>query len=342
MPRPPRLEFPAALYHVTARGNERRAIFRDNQDREEYLSRLAFYRLKFRFQMLSYCLMTNHVHLAIRTGQAPLSRIMAGLHSSYAEWFNRRHDRVGHLFQGRYKAFLVQEDRYLQSLVRYIHRNPVEARVVRRAADYRWSSDRCLRKGRGPDWLDVDPLLGLLEGSRRAAVRRYVALVDGPADVPPYEPSAAVDQAVVGDETFAAKWLETSSETEPPLRGFTLDRLLEVVARDCGLTVGELAGPRRGGEIAAARCLAAYLARRLAGISVRRLARRLRRDDSSFVRPLAQLETRLGTDSGLRDRIERLVTILRQPALTYLPVPEPPRPPDPQLSASTPNSANQD
>ena len=125
MPRPPRLDLPGAVYHVTARGNERRPIFRDDRDREEYLARIAYYRNKFRFRLLSYCPMTNRVHLAIRTSDAPLSRIMAGLHSSYIQRFNRRHHRVGHLFQGRYKSFLVQEGRYLIALIRYIHRNPV-------------------------------------------------------------------------------------------------------------------------------------------------------------------------------------------------------------------------
>ena len=136
MARPPRLEFSGAVYHVVVRGNERRAIFRDDEDREQYLERLAHYREKFGFRLLAFCLMSNHVHRAIRAGHFPLSRIMAGLQSSYTQWFNRRHGRVGHLFQGRYKAFLVQEERYLLGLVRYIHENPVRAKVVERPRDY--------------------------------------------------------------------------------------------------------------------------------------------------------------------------------------------------------------
>jgi REP element-mobilizing transposase RayT len=108
MARPTRIEFPGALYHVTARGNERKAVFRDDGDRAEYVRRLADYRESLGFRLLAYCLMDNHIHLAVETGQAPLSRIMARLHSSYTQYFNRRHRRVGHLFQGRYKAFLVE------------------------------------------------------------------------------------------------------------------------------------------------------------------------------------------------------------------------------------------
>lgn len=100
MARPLRIEFPGALYHVIVRGNERKDVFRDDADREEYLHRLAHYREKFQFRLLAYCLMNNHVHLAIEVSRDPLSRIMAGLQSAYTQYFNRRHRRVGHLFQG--------------------------------------------------------------------------------------------------------------------------------------------------------------------------------------------------------------------------------------------------
>jgi REP element-mobilizing transposase RayT len=315
MARPPRLEVSGALYHVTARGNERRAIFHDDTDREEYLARIAQCREKSRFQLLAYCLMTNHVHLVIRTGPEPLSRIMARLHSIYAGWFNRRHNRVGHLFQGRYKAFLVQKDRYLHSLIRYVHRNPVQARVARSASDYAWSSDRFLRRGKGPDWLDVDPLLALLDESRRAAVRRYVELVDGSANVPDYGTCEAIDRTVIGDELFAAAQFQSTagSEPNPTVRGIGLDSILATVARDCGLTVEQLEGRQRGGEFAAARCRAAYLARHVCRIPLSRLAIRLHRDDSSFARPLASLESRLETDQALRRRIQSLIQSLQTP-----------------------------
>src|SRR5438067_6562836 len=117
MARPVRLEVADGLYHVIVRGNERKAVFRDDADRARYLKLLAYYREKFSFQLLAYCLLDNHVHLAIETGSEPLSRIMAGLQSSYTQYFNWRHGRVGHLFQGRYEAFLVEEDPYALVLV---------------------------------------------------------------------------------------------------------------------------------------------------------------------------------------------------------------------------------
>ena len=256
--------------------------------------------------------MTNHVHLAVRTGAEPLSRIIAGLHSSYAEWFNRRHDRVGHLFQGRYKAYLVQEERYLQALLRYIHRNPVEAGIVKRAADYPWSSDRYLRSGRGPEWLDVDRLFSLLGMRRSAASRQYAELVDGVREDHPYPLEEVVDQVVMGDQVFAASRFEDRFHRDKPLRGIGVDRLLGVVARELGLSLDELASTARSARVSEARCVAAYLARRFARISVRRVANRLNRDDSSFVRPLARLESRIRGDADLRATVDRIVRALRQ------------------------------
>jgi putative transposase len=311
MARPPRLHFPGAVYHVTARGNEQRPIFRDDLDRREYLDRIAHYRDRFRFQLIAYCLMTNHVHLAVRAGAVPLSRVMAGLQSSYTQWFNRRHARVGHLFQGRYKAFLVQEDRYLLALIRYIHLNPVAAGVVDDVSKYAWSSDRYFRGGGGPPWLDIDAALPTLASSRRLAVRRYIELVDPSALHPSYEELGAIEQVVKGDESFALARFEAAKQLEPPLRGLSEDRLIEVVARARGLSKAELTACPQGGSIALARCLAVYVARQTSRISVRRLARRFRRVDSAFVRPIARLEKRLETDVSLRDQVDRIIAELR-------------------------------
>ena len=330
MARPPRLQFPGAVYHVTARGNEQRPIFRDDLDRLEYLDRIAHYRERFRFQLLAYCLMTNHVHLAVRSGAVPLSRVMAGLQSSYSQWFNRRHARVGHLFQGRYKAFLVQEDRYLLALIRYVHLNPVAAGIVETASGYSWSSDRYFRRGTGPAWLDLDAVLPALGSNRQSAARRYVELVDGPSLLPSYEDLGAIEQVVKGDESFALDRFEAERQLEPPLRGLSEDRLIEVVARTRGLTKTEMIGPQQGGSIAFARCLAAYVARRVSRISVRRLARRFRRDDSAFVRPIAKLEKRLESDGLLRAQIDRIIGELRAS-------------PEPREGGTNqPGSANQD
>jgi len=195
---------------VIARGNERKSIYRDDGDRQWYLDRLAFYREKFSFQFLAYCLMDNHVHLVIKTGKAPLSRIMAGLQSSYTQYFNWRHARVGHLFQGRYKALLVDEDPYVLALIRYVHENPVRAKIVERAQGYAWSSDRYYRRGKGPEWLDLDRVLRMLGNRRSAAVREYRRLMREEV-AEPYEEAAVWGQVIKGDEAFAEQGDEVGS-----------------------------------------------------------------------------------------------------------------------------------
>ena len=140
------MEFPGALYHVIVRGNERRDVFRDDADRELYLRRVHHYRERFEFRLLAYCLMSNHVHLALESGSVPLSRVMLGLQSSYTQAFNRRYRRSGHLFQGRYKAYLVDGDRYFAALIRYVHHNPVEARLLG-SADFQQQLGKQLAAG---------------------------------------------------------------------------------------------------------------------------------------------------------------------------------------------------
>ena len=140
MARKPRVEYAGAFYHVICRGNQRQAIFRNEADRKCYLERLEQYRERYGFKVYGYVLMSNHVHLLIETGQVPLSRIMQGLQLRYTGYFNRKYNKVGHLFQGRYKAILCDRGAYLLELVRYLHLNPQRMRSAIEAGTYRWSS----------------------------------------------------------------------------------------------------------------------------------------------------------------------------------------------------------
>ena len=164
---PPRVCFDGAIYHVTARGDNRELIFRDDDDRARYLTLLARYKSRFRFWLHAYALMPNHVHLIVEPSQAAtVSRIMQCQAITYTKWFNKRHGRVGHVFQGRFHSRLIERDSYLLVASRYVHRNPVRAKLVRHPADYCWSSYRAyLNPQFDPQGLvDRDVVLGLMSG----------------------------------------------------------------------------------------------------------------------------------------------------------------------------------
>lgn len=180
MARPLRLEFPGALYHVTSRGNARGPIFVDDGDRVVLLELLGRTVARHRWHCPAYCLMGNHYHLLIETPEADLSVGIRQLNGVYTQRFNRRHDRVGHLFQGRYKAILVDRESYLLELCRYIVLNPVRANIVDDPAQYPWSSYAAtVGLAPIPDWLDVAWVLCNFgaNGDVAAARRRYADFV---------------------------------------------------------------------------------------------------------------------------------------------------------------------
>ena len=273
---------------------------------------MAHYREKFGFRLLAFCLMDNHVHLAVEAGRHPLSRIMAGVQSTYAQYFNRRHRRVGHLFQGRYKAFIVDRDAYLLALVRYIHENPVKAKIVERPEDYRWSSDRNYRKGDGPEWLDLKAVLGMLGRGRREAARRYRAFMADEVEEK-YEEIRALGQVVKGDEEFAKVVFRDATEPEPVLRWLTEEKVARAAAKAAGLDVKQLKSPGRRRDLSRSRAIAAYVAKRLGGISFDRMGRYFGRDGSTLVRDVAQLEKQMETSSALRTLVAKLRAMLSRP-----------------------------
>src|SRR5215510_11894108 len=164
MARRPRVLVPGLLYHVIARGNQRQPTFLTDLDFRAYLTRLTAYRKRYGVSLLAYCLMPNHVHLLARTSEPPLSKFMQGLQQSYTQWFNRVHGKVGHLFQGRYKAIVCDRDEYLTTLVRYIHLNPVRAGLVEQPDAYPYSGHRAYLAGEAMGPIDSDPVLGMLGG----------------------------------------------------------------------------------------------------------------------------------------------------------------------------------
>ncbi len=167
MARPVRMDFPDTFYHVLSRGNERRKIFYNRADYSRFLETLGRMVDRFQVEVHGYVLMPNHFHLLVRTREANLSRALQWLGVSYSVWFNKKHDRCGHVFQGRFRSFVIEDERYLAALILYIHGNPVRAKLVKELGEHRWSSYRgYLRKGWQEAWLTTDTGLSVFGGSR--------------------------------------------------------------------------------------------------------------------------------------------------------------------------------
>ncbi len=178
MSRPLRIEYPGAVYHITSRGNRREDIFLSDKDRETFLGVLAEAVNRFRWLVHAYCLMKNHYHLLVETPNANLSRGMRHLNGVYTQRFNRLNGREGHVFQGRYKAILVEKESHLLELCRYVALNPVRAGVAPDEADWRWSSYRAaIGAANPPNWLTTDWLLEQFSHDRAEAVRGYKQFV---------------------------------------------------------------------------------------------------------------------------------------------------------------------
>ncbi len=220
MARPLRIEFPGALYHVTSRGNARADIVGDDDDRRIFVDALSATVERFGWLCHAWCLMGNHYHLLVETPSANLSRGMRQLNGVFTQRLNRRHGRVGHVFQGRYKAILVEREPHLLELCRYVVLNPVRADMVRRARDWHWSSFRGTaglaraRRFEHSDW--VIGQFGRDAGVARRAYRRFVA--DGIAASSPWESLSGPD--VLGGAAFRDRLRRVAGTTslEVPLR----------------------------------------------------------------------------------------------------------------------------
>jgi len=281
MARPLRIEYPGAFYHVLNRGHRGEPIVADSRDRERFLRDLELMAGLFRVAIHAYCLMTNHYHLILETPEGNLSRAVQWLNVSYATYYNRRHGCAGHLFQGRFKAILVDAGAYLDVLSRYIHLNPVRAGLVRRAWDYEWSSCRhFVRGGDVPQWLEVNRILGGFGRRGKVSQRRYAAYL-AEADVSnPFEDVIA--GSMLGAEPFLA-WVKgtflsarRSDREIPDLKQLQRCVPVEAIVRETAACLrvapDDVRAARRKQN--RARDIAIYLSRELSGLSCRELGGR--------------------------------------------------------------------
>ena len=263
MPRKPRIEFSGAFYHVIVRGNQKQHVFKDPADFQKYLLTLTVYKKRTGCRIYAYVLMRNHVHLLIESGDIPLSKVMQGLNQTYTLYFNRRYHTVGHLFQGRYKAILCDKDAYLLGLVRYIHRNPLRARIVERIDAYPWSSHHAYTGKNNPlSIVDIDQVLRMFSENKLRARGKYREFMREEEEFDRSEVYAAVDQRVKGDEEFVDRILEEhGKETiKPWKRKVSLDSIASAIKKRHQVSIADLRSSMKNRGISLARKVFSILA----------------------------------------------------------------------------------
>ena len=312
MARPVRIEYPGAVYHVICRGNNRQAIFRDEQDRIRYLEKLSFYCRDKSVDLLSYCLLGNHVHLLLETPHGNLSKMMQALQTSYTVSFNKRHRRSGHVFEQRYKALLVDKDNYLLQVSRYIHLNPVSAGIVTRPQDYRWSSYGSYLKGKGIGGLKPEMVLGYFVGERKKQLAQYREYVEvGIGKRQRYDEPVATKQMFIGDEEFIDKARRRSTTAAVREGHYSLKRIVGAVSEVMGIEEGDLRRPGRREAVQRSRELISCIARRNSDVGLRELARYLQvKELSTPSHAVRRAEERMKNDLGFARQLRRVLKTL--------------------------------
>lgn len=338
MPRQARIDAPCALHHVIARGIERSKIFRESADYEDFLRRLGQLLVQSETKCYAWALIPNHFHLLLKTGNVPIATLMRRLLSGYATGFNRRHQRSGHLFQNRYKSILCQEDAYLRELVRYIHLNPLRARLVPNTdslAEYPYCGHGVILGKRRCEWQSTEELLSLFSGTLRAARDKYqeyltegaslgkqpgltggglVRSAGGWAGVQELRTAGNFqksDERILGDGDFVESVLAEADEQltrryRYKANGISLEHLIQAVAAYTGIEPRQLAGSSKLRRIVRARNLCSYWAVTELGVSMTEVAKLLQ-IALSTVSMAVQKGERIVLEEGLK--VEKLLNV---------------------------------
>jgi REP element-mobilizing transposase RayT len=318
MCRPLRLEYPDSLWHVTVRGNARQNIFRDDSDRQFFLELLGACVKRFAWILTACVLMSNHFHLVVQLTCETLSRGMHWLNASYSQTFNRRHDRVGHLFQGRFNAFLIEKEAYSLEVLHYVVLNPVRARIVTRPEDYIWSSHRAvIGEATAPEWLAVDDVLVQFGSERDLAQAAYRQFVDAAIGSEKKPWNDLVNQIYLGRK----EWIEAVHERvnlkpradEHPraqrvVGAPSMATVVAAVARTFAVEENLLRRARGG----IPRMMAAWLGWHEALLTNRDIAAGLRLQSSGHVSDLIRrCDRELDRNPILRDGLDRCLSTIR-------------------------------
>lgn len=335
MARPQRIEYEGAVYHVTVRGNERRAIFIDDRDRERFLRVLGESVERFETRLYLFCLMDNHIHLVVETPRANLSQFMHRIETAYTVYFNRRHERCGHLMQGRYGARLVERDTYLLRLSRYVHLNPVFTTAARRRPvreriallrRHRWSSYRSYIGSEKPlAFVDYAPILATVSPAARRRAQAYRCFVESGIESvdAAFLQEKAASPLCLGSEAFRdrvrtlygnlVKAVTRREDVAFRRMGtrVSVEEILTLVSGRLGVEREALLRRRRD-------CLDRAIASRMlcdyGGLTQRQAAGVLGIGSGACVsRHLRKLALRMEADRALRDRVRQIADELKRP-----------------------------
>jgi putative transposase len=309
MARKPRILLPGGLYHVILRGNGGQPIFLTEGDRYRFYLLLQEGTCRFGYRVHSFCLMTNHCHIALQAGDIPLSRGMHNLSFRYACWINRREKRSGHLFQGRYKAVLVDGDSYLLELIRYIHLNPVRAGMVENPEEYPWSSHRAYLGKEFLSWLTKDWMLGQFGKSIANAHVGYKSFVlDGLEEE--YRPEfhgGREDTRFLGDDSFVNQCLVNFGDI--PLR-LTIHDIVDKVCLSYNIDEAKLKMHSQQRVASEARAVIGLLARELGCATLTDVGKLVNRDVGSMSSSVRRLSYRMQEVTTLAERVRLLKVAL--------------------------------
>lgn len=284
MPRKPRVSIQGAYYHVIIRGNNRAQIFFTDDDRKVFLFFMKECVKKYKCIIHAYCLMTNHVHIALQLDEIPVSKIMHNITFRYARWINTKQKRVGHVFQGRFKSIFIGSKTYLLELVRYIHLNPVRAKIVMSVEEYTWSSHFIYLSNVRHRWVTTSVVLGLLESDDRAARVKYKELMNCPTSQD-IEKILLNDGLTITDNHFEYPALGVA--VQPKILEFS--DLVNCVCQYFSFTEAELTGLSRDRRYSLARAAIVWLSKEFNIENQTFCAKFLNRDIANVSRMLTRI-----------------------------------------------------
>jgi putative transposase len=306
MARPLRIEYPGAFYHVTSRGNEKKDIFKSRRDREKFISYLKSAVERYGAEIHVYCLMTNHYHLLLETPRGNLSEIMQHINGAYTTYFNVKRKRTGHLFQGRYKAIVVEADEYALELSRYIHLNPVRAGMVQAPQEYEWTSYKCYAgMAAGLQWPKTDFILSYFGENRIESGQKYQQYV---SDLLKTEYNSPLDSAVASTILGTPEFIADISERH--IAGKQPDRSVPAVKELCGLhsldKIVHAANDALIGQEKLAKKVSIYFCHRYSGAKLKEIGEKFGIGDGAITQVSKRLLMQAEKDQMVNEAIEKV------------------------------------